>query len=716
MDPREPDRSQPSILRAVAKTVNLQATGFFKKLPPSGRIARLWTTLGLRLGRTLSTVVRDDHVFLIVMAAVVGVASGVAAGALLAWIAYAITLFPEPDDGNPWLRWLVILGVPVVGGLLAGVLHLVVKRVFQQPLVMGVPAVIEAVALRGGVIRGRQAVVTGLGTGITIGSGGSCGHEGPSVAIGAAVGSVLARFFGMRARWHLSMVGAGCAGGLAAAFNAPLAGVIFAVEVVFGGAIGGNVGTMSIFVPLVVAAVAGTFTSHAIRGETIVFEGVAHGDTLLVDLGFFLLLAVLAGVVGTVMGRCILRTGTWFERLAVPSIIKPAIGALGVGLLAALVSNELLGAGHSTVSAALSTDLGWQLALVLALLKIVATALTVGSGGFGGVFMPSLYIGACLGTLVGTLAFAVHGPGTESTGAYALVGMGAIFAATMHAPLTPIVMIFELTRDYALILPLMLACILSVFVARRVYPYNFFKDMLRERGVVLGHEAEVEVMKRGHVSELMLRGVGTLPETADFATVRAAVLAADMRATFIVDAAGTVIGFVNGNQLARCMLTDAAGPTSTARDLMSSGMPFLHETDTLAGAILASARSGMEVLPVVDADRHLLGIVRRGDLLAHYSDKVLGQQEEAMTIHAGDQHDHEVGLGKGVILDHIVVGRRWAGRSLADLNVRGQTGVTVLEWARGESVLPIDPRAPLREADILAVAGSREQILQARRL
>lgn len=716
MDPREPDRSQPSILRAAAKTVNLQATGFFKKLPPSGRIARLWTTLGLQLGRTLSTVVRDDHVFLIVMAAVVGVASGVAAGALLAWIAYAITLFPEPEEGNPWLRWFVILGVPVVGGLLAGVLHLVVKRVFQQPLVMGVPAVIEAVALRGGVIRGRQAVVTGLGTGITIGSGGSCGHEGPSVAIGAAVGSVLARFFGMRARWHLSMVGAGCAGGLAAAFNAPLAGVIFAVEVVFGGAIGGNVGTMSIFVPLVVAAVAGTFTSHAIRGETIVFEGVAHGDTLLVDLGFFLLLAVLAGIVGTVMGRCILRTGTWFERLAVPSIIKPAIGALGVGLLAALVSNELLGAGHSTVSAALGDDLGWKLALVLALLKIVATALTVGSGGFGGVFMPSLYIGACLGTLVGTLAFAIHGPGTESTGAYALVGMGAIFAATMHAPLTPIVMIFELTRDYALILPLMLACILSVFVARRVYPYNFFKDMLRERGVVLGHEAEVEVMKRGHVSELMLRGVGTLPETADFATVRAAVLAADMRATFIVDAASTVIGFINGNQLARCMLTDAAGPTSTARDLMSSGMPFLHETDTLAGAILASARSGMEVLPVVDADRHLLGIVRRGDLLAHYSDKVLGQQEEAMTIHAGDQHDHEVGLGKGVILDHIVVGRRWAGRSLADLNVRGQTGVTVLEWARGESVLPIDPKAPLREADILAVAGSREQILQARRL
>jgi hypothetical protein len=194
---------------ARAEGDDLNATGFFKALPTSGRLAGLWMRLGLLLGRQLALVIRDDHVLLILMAAVVGVTSGAAAGALLAWIAYAITLFPQPEEGDPWLRWLVVLGVPVVGGLLAGVLHLLVRRVLRQKLVMGVPAVIEAVALRGGTIRGRQAVLTGLGTGITIGSGGSCGHEGPSVAIGAAVGSVLARFFGMRARWHLSMVGAG---------------------------------------------------------------------------------------------------------------------------------------------------------------------------------------------------------------------------------------------------------------------------------------------------------------------------------------------------------------------------------------------------------------------------------------------------------------------------------------------------------------------------
>lgn len=710
------DQAAPAGAEPPRPPVDTQATGYFKALPPTGALARLWARFGLMLGRQLATVVRDDHVFLIVMAAFVGVASGVAAGALLAWIDYAIRLFPRPEDDNPWLRWLVILGVPVLGGLLAGLLHMVVKRVLAQPLVAGIPAVIEAVAQRGGTIRGRQAVVTGLGTGITIGSGGSCGHEGPSVAIGAAVGSVLARFFGMRMRWHLSMVGAGCAAGLAAAFNAPLAGVIFAVEVVFGGAIGGNVGTMSVFVPLVVAAVAGTFTSHAIRGEILVFEPVAHGGDLLAELAFFLLLSALAGVVGTAMGRCILLTTQWWEGTRVPALFRPALGMLGVGLLAALVSNELLGAGHSTVVHALSGGLGWQLAVVLGALKIFATALTVGSGGFGGVFMPSLYIGACLGTLVGAFAQLVVGPGAESSGAYALVGMGAIFAATMHAPLTPIVMIFELTRDWALILPLMLGCILSVFVARRMYPLSFFKDVLRARGVILGHEAEVEVMKRGHVSELMQPAPTVLAEGAGFDEVRRAALEADLRATFVIDEHGAVVGYINGNQLARRMLTGEVRE-STARELMgATGMPLLYPTDTLAGAILASARSGMEVLPVVDPERRLVGIVRRGDLLAHYSDRVLGQQEEAMTVHAGDAHDHELGLGKGVILDHIVVGRRWAGRSLAEIGVRTKSGATVLEWLRGDAVLPIDPAAPLRESDVLAVAGTREQILRARRL
>ncbi len=699
--------------------VDLGATGFYKALPPGGRLARLWAAMGLLLGRRLAMAVRDDHVFIILMAAFVGITSGAAAGVLLTWIELAIDSFPRPSGGVDALRWSVVLAVPVAGGLLVGLLRLLAARFVRQPLALGVPAVVEAIATRGGVLSGRAGVVCGLGTGVTIASGGSVGHEGPSVAIGAAVGSVVARFFGLGRRRRIAMVGAGCAGGLAAAFNAPLAGVIFTVEIVFGGAIGGDVGTMSVFIPLIVAAVCGTFTSYAIRGDELAFDLVSHHSVGAADLGFYVLLAVLAGVIGTAFSRAIVGTAARFESLRAPAWVKPAIGAAGVGLLAALVSNELLGAGHSTVERALQGGLEWKLAGALLVLKIVATSLTLGSGGFGGAFLPSLYVGACLGTLVGTLV-GTFGLGAQDVGAYALCGMGAIFAATMHAPLTPIVMMFEVTHDYGVILPLMLSCILASVVARRLSPDSLFKSELRRRGVVLAAaEAEQEVMKRGLVRELMLPATPVLTMGAGLDEIRSFALQADLRAVFVVDGDGGVIGYLNGSLLAKHILEGEVKPDSTAGELMTSRkMPLLLPTDTLAGAMLASARSGMELLPVVDEHRRLIGVLRRGDLIGHYSDKVLGEHEEVVQVRTGGggPADQEVGLGKGLVLERVVIGRSWAGKSLAELDLRGCTGVTVLEWVRGDTTLQVDPRAPLREGDIIALTGTREQILRARAL
>lgn len=698
-------------------STDLGATGYHKRLPAGGRLARLWTTVGLLLGRRLAMAVRDDHLFIILMAAVVGVTSGAAAGLLLLWIDFAIDSFSRVDDGAIALRWVVVVGVPVLGGVLAGVIRVVAGRLAIPPA-NGVPAVIEAVARRGGDLRGRSGLVCGIGTGVTIGSGGSCGHEGPSVAIGAAVGSAVARFFGLRKRRRLAMVGAGCAGGLAAAFNAPLAGVIFTVEIVFGGAIGGDVGSMSVFIPLVVAAVCGTFTSYAIRGDAVVFDLPQHAGVGGGDLAFYVLLAVLAGVIGTALGRGVIFSAQRFEAATMPEWIKPAVGALGVGVLAALVSSDLLGAGHSTVLGALHGRLELKMALALLVLKIVATALTLGSGGYGGAFMPSLYVGACLGTLVGGLADRAL-DSAQASGAYALVGMGAIFAATMHAPLTPIVMMFEMTHDYAIILPLMLACILAVVVARRFGPDSLFKLELRRRGVVFEHEAESEVMKRGLVSELMRPPKAVLTESAPLDEIRQANHDADGEPTFVVDGEGVVVGYVDGHRVARALLAGEVPATATARELMTTRrMPLMHATDTLAGAMLASARSGLAALPVVDEHRQLIGVLRSADLMGHYSDKVLGEREEVVQVRVGSAAipDQEVGLGKGIILERVVVGRRWAGASLAQLDLRGRTGVTVLEWCRGERTLPIDPRTPLREADVLALAGTREQLLQTRAL
>jgi CIC family chloride channel protein len=388
-----------------------------------------------------------------------------------------------------------------------------------------------------------------------------------------------------------------------------------------------------------------------------------------------------------------------------------------VGIVAAAISSELLGPGRSTVSHALQGQLAWELAAILLGLKIVVTALTLGSGGFGGAFMPVLYVGACLGTLVAALAHLVLGDAAQAAGAYALVGMGATFAGLMQAPLTPIVMLFELTQDYAVILPLMLGCILALLVSRRINAAGLYAMQLQARGIVLEHEAEGEVMKRGLVRELMLAPREVLTEGAELEEIRRVCVEAELGATFVIDGEGSVVGYIDGNQLARRMLHGEIQTGSVARELMGQrNLTLLYPTDTLAGAMLAFARAEQEVLPVVDGDRRLLGIIRRGDLIVHYSDKVLGEQQEVVQVTAGGRPDQELGLGKGIILERVVVGRRWAGRSLRDLDLRGRTGVQVLEWSRGESLMALDPRIPLKEGDVVALAGRRAEVLAAREL
>lgn len=715
--PGGPDPADSMIAASRSMTGHaptLRTASYRRPLLSFGRFSRTWRMLGLLLGRRLATVLRDDHVYIILMAALVGVTSGAAAGLLLLWIESANELFIGRFGGV--LRWTIVITFPVLGGLAAGGLRVLAERILHTRLVVGPTGVIASVAQHGGRLHGQGAIINGLGTGVSIGSGGSCGHEGPSVAIGAAVGAVVSRFLGLRLRRHVAMVGAGCAGGLAAAFNAPLAGVIFTVELVFGGSIGGSVGTMSVFIPLIVAAVCGTVTSHAIFGPRTEFELPAHAAASLADFGFYLVLALAAGLVGAAMARAIRQAEDRFARLLVPAWLKPALGALGVGLIAAAVSGELLGPGRHTVSIALQGQLAWQLALVLLGLKIVVTALTLGSGGFGGAFMPVLYVGACLGTVVGGLAHLVLGDAAQGIGAYVLVGMGATFAGLMQAPLTPIVMLFELTQDYAIILPLMLGCILALLVSRRLNEGGLYRLQLAARDIVLEHEAEGEVMKRGLVRELMLAPRRVLTEQAQLPEIREVCMAASLDSTFVVDATGSIIGYIDGNQLALRMLHGAIESSSDAGGLMNHHLTLLHPSDTLAGAMLAFARAEQEVLPVVDRDRQLLGIIRRGDLLAHYSDKVLGEQQEIVQISAGGRPDQEVGLGKGIILERVEVGRRWAGRSLRDLDLRGRTGARVLEWNRGERLLGIDPDQPLREGDVVALAGRREEILAAREL
>jgi CIC family chloride channel protein len=671
-------------------------------------------SVGLWVGQHSARAVRDDHVYLILIAALVGVTAGAAAGLLLLWIENATRLFESVEDQGKGLAIAVWLSLPVLGGLLVGLLRLWMTR--RQRELPSVGTVMHVVAHPRS-LDGRGAIGLGLGTGLTLGSGGSAGHEGPSVAIGAAVGSVVGRFLGLRMRRQMSMVGAGAAAGLAAAFNAPLSGVIFTVEILFRRSVGGSVGTMSVFLPLIVAAVTGTMTSHAIFGDRTEFVLPTQATYSAMEIPIYLLLAGLAALAAIATNRAILGTRRFFAQVSLPEWIKPALGGLLVGALAATTYSELLGSGRHLVADAVGGRLIWSDAASLGALKILATAFTLGSLGMGGVFMPSLFVGACLGALVAPLAEFLL-PSASPTGAYALIGMAAMLGSMLRAPLTPVIMLFELTHDYGVIVPGMFVAILGSFIASRIDPRAYHEHMLIEEGKDLedlNPQGEGAVMQRGRVGELMIEPDHLLRSGDTLEEVQRAALVEDEPILYVVDDEGKVVGLIDTARLAARVLRGEVQPGSGALELLDERRPeLLVPDDTLAGAMLAMSRSRLAVLPVCDAERHLLGLLQRQDLIAHYAFNVLERQETQLEVRnpAGDHL--EVGLGQGVILERVVVGRTWAGQTLAELDLRRQSGVQVVEWSRDEILVALDPHLPLREGDVLALMGDRKALLQAR--
>lgn len=690
-------------------------TGVFDSLSDRHRAWRVLSRLGLRAGQHAAFVVRDDHVFLLLMAALIGICSGASAGLLLMWIEKANELFHGAGTGGRWAVALTI-GLPAVGGLLVGLLKLLAQRHGRS--VSACPsAVMEAIAIDRGKLSSRNGLWLGLGTGLTIGSGGSVGHEGPTVVIGATVGSVISRFFGLRSRRHVAMLGAGSAGGLAAAFNAPLAGVIFTVEVVFGRSVGGNVGTMSVFAPLVVAAVSGTFVSHSIFGQRTEFampEAVLISPTDLLPIIF---LAGLCGLVSPLLSHAVLWVQRLLKRFRVPYWVSPALGGLAVGVVAYLVSEELLGPGRHAIAELTRGEMPWRLALTLLVGKLMAAALTKGSGGMGGLFMPSLFMGACLGAVVHALV-AEPFLGSASASVYALVGMGAFLGATLRAPLTPIVMLFELTHDYGTILPVMTACIVASFIAGRIDALSIYHHQLAWRGVDISssQEAESEAMKRLRVSDVMRVPTVVAHRDDPVSDIAERADTAGMDCVYVLDeASGRVVGRLDFHKMTTALLRGKIDPAATVGSMMVAGNPhLLVPTDTLAGAMAAFARASRRTLAVVDDQGALCGTLEHGDVLDAYRRHVLERPDAGLLVHAGGGRDQEVELGAGVILERVLVGRRWAGKTLAELDLRGRSQVQVLEWSRGGEPRMIDPSVPLVEGDELALVGTRSALVESR--
>ncbi|MGY1437174.1 chloride channel protein [Streptomyces reniochalinae] len=501
----------------------------------------------------------------------------------------------------PWLGAFFVVLAPVVGGLLYGPL---VDRFAKEARGHGVPEVMLAVAQRGGRINARVAVVKSLASALTIGSGGSVGREGPIVQVGSALGSTVARIVRLTEERHVLLVACGAAGGIAATFNAPLAGVFFAMELILG------VFSVEAFGATVLASVTASVIGRAAFGDTAFLTLPPFHLDHLAQYGLFAFLGVVAGAVGMGFTRILYLVEDacdWvWGKLRGPEWLRPAAGGLLLGgLLLALP--QMYGVGYPVLERATEGTYAIGFLLLLLAGKILATSLTIGIGGSGGVFAPSLFIGAMLGAAYG---IATHDalPGLAgAVGAYALVGMGATFAGAARAPITAVVILFELTGEYSIILPLMLAIVLATLTSRLLSRDTIYTLKLTRRGVDLHAPGTAPGAKLGNqlVSSVMepvptpLKGSTELAEAADQLRL------SEHGVLPVLDTEDRYLGVLTARTVTEALsepVDEAAHPAVTVRDLAESPRPVTADT-RLGSALHALVNSPGTGLPVLGADR-----------------------------------------------------------------------------------------------------------------
>jgi chloride channel protein, CIC family len=659
-----------------------------------GRLREWVRSLDFTLARRFGLATRDDRIFFFLIVLV-----GVVAGLLGALVHALIRLFqsvlwrsPESilEAARQVPDWWVV-AVLAFGGLLVGLIDWATR---QKVGGGGMAALIEAVALSGGRVSPKPVLANALAAIATVGSGGSLGREGPLIRLGAMISSWLGSRLGMQPHRLKVLVGCGAAAGLAAAYNIPVGGALFAMEVVLGNF------ALDIFGPIVVSSVISTLISRAISGNVHLYA--APGYTLVstwelvpyVGLGVVCGLASVVFVLAVRLGRSFFRSMRFL-----PDPLKPMVGMTLVGLLALWVPH-VLGGGTDVINMALTGELKLPerlplpeeltvlFLLGLAAAKLLATAITTGCGGAGGLFTPSLFFGALVG---GAYGFSVHGLWPEiasSYGAYAAVGMAAIAAGTSHAPISAILIVFEFTGNYDLILPLMVASIISSFLSRRLRRYSIYTEALRHKGIELPWRMEEAVLAGLTVEALLQEDPDILRPGDPYSRVVDKFLSTNRERLFVVGPDGKLQGVVSLHDIKHMLESPDTLTAVVAHDLMLPIERVIRNDERLHRATESFAQSEYERLPVVNAEERFLGVLAKRDLLAVYAQEVLGRPALLATFVSskGEETSRDyVHLPPDFSVRLVPVPEVLIGKTLAEAKLPQTLGARVLEIRRRSS-------------------------------
>lgn len=496
----------------------------------------------------------------------------------------------------------------------------------------GVPEVMDAVVTKGGRLPPLTFILKTLASAICIGSGGSVGREGPIVMIGASMGSNMGQLFRTSTQRMQTFVACGAAAGIAATFNAPIAGVIFAMEIIMGEL------TLEHFSPIVISSVISTAISRWLLGDIISFVLPTYRLVSYQEFASYAILGLVAALVAIMFTNFLYRAEDFVDDVKIPEYLKPAIGGLIIGLLAIVGFPHIFGVGYETIDNVLKGNFAsinvlpgghgtmWIFLLSLIFVKLFATSTTLATGGSGGIFAPSLFIGATMGGALGSLFNIIMPWKTGDIGAYAVVGMGALVAGTTHGPLTAMMIIFEMTGNYEIILPLMVSCVISTAVAKAIQKDSIYTLKLARRGINIFEGREHNILKSLYVRDVMHTDFKQVPENTTCSEIIKLVTESRDFYFPVINEAGDMTGVFSLNDIRRFMKEEEnLKYIIIAKDIAATDVITTFPDENLSDVIKKFSKLNIDEIPVMEShnSNRVVAMIKRKDVIDSYNREMI---------------------------------------------------------------------------------------------
>lgn len=519
------------------------------------------------------------------------------------------------------LTWWQIVAAPMVGGLIVGLFW---KYILPRHRSQGVADVIEAVIVH----RGKMKLVPGLGglfiNALTLGCGGSSGREGPVVHFSALIASQIGQLLRLPSKYYMTLIACGVSSGVAASFNAPIAGMFFALEVVVG-----SLATQA-FAPIVIAAVIGTVVSRIYLGDFPAFIIPNYEIVTLWEFPAIALLGVVSAIVSLIFIWSIGFTERTIDRFRLPELLRPVAGGAVLGGIAVFVP-QIIGVGYEATDSALKGQYPLIILLMLIVVKTIAVGITFGSRFGGGFFSPSLFIGAMTGGAFGLIAAAAFPEMAASHGLYAIIGMSAVAASVLGAPISTILIVFELTGDYKISIAVMVAVSVATLISKNIYGRSIFQTQLLNRNVDVNESRALRLLSFRQVRGIMDREFMEIPRYASMKELRKIVRNTNHDKFVVVEPeTHEFIGCIDYSDLKAGLFGDEPLDDMTAEDLVHDDGPVLFPDTSLKNAIEIVSKTETENIPVINRadERRLIGILHQKDLLRAYNAALLSAQDD----------------------------------------------------------------------------------------